>query len=122
MCGAPDLYSRKPAIWACRQGGFHCTVFIQTAFSGVWYELPSAWSLRAEPHRSFLVECLNACHRPPPSFHPPRHDRLMQQLYAPLNFFGTYYRVIQQSMIDMVRPAWRRIDGALGGWRVQGSP
>ncbi|RMZ56656.1 hypothetical protein APUTEX25_002745, partial [Auxenochlorella protothecoides] len=26
---------------------------------------------------------------------------LMQQLYAPLNFFGTYYRVIQQSMIDM---------------------
>lgn len=26
---------------------------------------------------------------------------LMAQLYAPLNFFGTYYRVIQQYMIDM---------------------
>lgn len=26
---------------------------------------------------------------------------LMQQLYAPLNYFGTYYRTIQQYMIDM---------------------
>jgi ABC-type transport system involved in Fe-S cluster assembly fused permease/ATPase subunit len=26
---------------------------------------------------------------------------LMAQLYGPLNFFGTYYRVIQQYMIDM---------------------
>lgn len=26
---------------------------------------------------------------------------LMQQLYAPLNFFGSYYRMIQQSVIDM---------------------
>eukprot|EP00887_Chlorella_sp_A99_P000615 scaffold5.g615.t1 len=26
---------------------------------------------------------------------------LMQQLYAPLNFFGTYYRLIQQATIDM---------------------
>ncbi|KDD73117.1 hypothetical protein H632_c2515p0, partial [Helicosporidium sp. ATCC 50920] len=26
---------------------------------------------------------------------------LIQQLYAPLNFFGTYYRMIQQAMIDM---------------------
>lgn len=25
----------------------------------------------------------------------------MQQLYAPLNYFGTYYRTIQQYMIDM---------------------
>jgi ATP-binding cassette subfamily B (MDR/TAP) protein 6 len=26
---------------------------------------------------------------------------LMQQLYAPLNFFGTYYRMIQAAMLDM---------------------
>ncbi|EFN52666.1 hypothetical protein CHLNCDRAFT_58798 [Chlorella variabilis] len=26
---------------------------------------------------------------------------LMQQLYGPLNFFGTYYRMIQQAMLDM---------------------
>ena len=26
---------------------------------------------------------------------------LLQQLYAPLNYFGTYYRTIQQYMIDM---------------------
>lgn len=26
---------------------------------------------------------------------------MMAQLYGPLNFFGTYYRVIQQYMIDM---------------------
>ena len=26
---------------------------------------------------------------------------LMQQLYAPLNFFGSYYRMLQQSMMDM---------------------
>lgn len=26
---------------------------------------------------------------------------LMQQLYAPLNFFGTYYRMIQSAMLDM---------------------
>lgn len=26
---------------------------------------------------------------------------LMTQLYAPLNFFGSYYRMIQQSTIDM---------------------
>lgn len=26
---------------------------------------------------------------------------LMQQLYAPLNFFGTYYRMIQTAMLDM---------------------
>ena len=26
---------------------------------------------------------------------------LMQQLYAPLNFFGTYYRMIQMAMLDM---------------------
>ena len=27
---------------------------------------------------------------------------LMAQLYAPLNYFGSYYRTIQQYMIDMV--------------------
>lgn len=26
---------------------------------------------------------------------------LMQQLYAPLNYFGSYYRAIQQQLIDM---------------------
>jgi ATP-binding cassette subfamily B (MDR/TAP) protein 6 len=26
---------------------------------------------------------------------------MLNQLYAPLNFFGTYYRVIQQYMIDL---------------------
>lgn len=26
---------------------------------------------------------------------------MMAQLYAPLNFFGTYYRIIQQYIIDM---------------------
>jgi ATP-binding cassette subfamily B (MDR/TAP) protein 6 len=26
---------------------------------------------------------------------------LMQQLYGPLNYFGSYYRAIQQQLIDM---------------------
>jgi ATP-binding cassette subfamily B (MDR/TAP) protein 6 len=40
---------------------------------------------------------------------------LMQQLYAPLNFFGTYYRMIQQSMVRCASyVGWERT--SLGRW------
>ncbi len=46
---------------------------------------------------------------------------LMQQLYAPLNFFGTYYRMIQAAMLDMegvfdllsTQPTVRDVDNAV---------
>lgn len=50
---------------------------------------------------AYIVQVAPIAHAPPRPRSPSFFFFVRRQLYAPLNWFGTYYRMIQQNFIDM---------------------